>query len=625
MTKSTVSSYVIALPRNAKRAAALCFDTVLIITATWCAFFLRIGEIPRDGYELLIPTLTAIVFALPIFVRCGLYRAIFRYTGWPAIVTIARAVAIYGACYCCVFTFYGIAQVPRTIGIIQPLLLLLMVASSRILVQHWLTGSPQWLNGSASKPGTLIYGAGSAGRQLASAIADSRGMHLIGFVDDDRNLVGGTVMGLPVYAGDEINRITERFSVSDILLAMPSCSRARRAEIVSGLKTLGLRVQTLPAVLDIARGKVSTSELHEVDIDDLLGRTPIAPDEALMRKNIDGKVVLVTGAGGSIGQEICRQILPYDPAVLLLLDVSEFALYAVHQDLERRCSAEKTELVPIIASVRDRDRVDAVLEKWRPSTIFHAAAYKHVPLVEANITEGILNNTFGTMNVAEAALRHGVASFVLISTDKAVRPTNVMGATKRAAENILQALAQDHTKTCFSMVRFGNVLGSSGSVVPLFRSQILAGGPVTLTHAEMTRYFMTIPEAAQLVIQAGAMATGGDLFVLDMGEPVRIIDLARNMISLSGLTLKDDTHPDGDIEIRIVGLRPGEKLYEELLIGDNPQPSPHPRIMRAREDFIEQSKLRGMLEAMYSYALAGDAVGARSVLAAIVPEYQPNS
>ena len=626
LEKRLTPQYFIALPRSVKRSVALCFDIIFVIVSTWMAFYLRIGEIPGKDYNVLAPTLTAIVLALPIFVRHGLYRAIFRYSGWSAIVTITRAVALYGAIYLCIFTLYGIANVPRTIGILQPLLVLLMVASSRILIQQWLNDSPHRLDNGDPKPGILIYGAGSAGRQLASAITDSRGMRLIGFLDDDPSLIGGTVKGLPVHAGKDIGRLVERFAISDVLLAMPSCSRSRRAEIVATLKTFGLRIQTLPAVLDIARGKVSISELHEVEIEDLLGRTPIAPDEALMRRNIDGKVVLVTGAGGSIGQEICRQIVRYDPSILLLLDSSEFALYSIEHELRKHLgSGACTELVPLIASVRDRDRIDSIIGQWRPTTIFHAAAYKHVPLIEFNVTEGILNNTFGTLNIAEAAIAHGVSNFVLISTDKAVRPTNVMGATKRAAENVLQALAARRTGTCFSMVRFGNVLGSSGSVVPLFRSQIVEGGPITVTHSEMTRYFMTIPEAAQLVIQAGAMATGGDVFVLDMGEPVRIIDLARNMVTLSGLTLRDDDNPDGDIEIRVTGLRPGEKLYEELLIGDNPEPSSHPRIMRAREGFIEETRLRALLASLHQRLMEGDIPAAKAILMQIVPEFTSNT
>lgn len=623
MAAKPASAYLISLSRNAKRALALTLDIGLISVATWLAFYLRVGEVPGSQYRIAVPTLIAIVLALPIFIRYGLYRAIFRYTGWPAVVTIAKATALYGIIYFAIFTIYGMPGVPRTIGILQPLLVLLMIASSRVLVQQWLTETPHWLNSGSAEPGVLIYGAGSAGRQLSSAIADSRGMRIVGFLDDDPGLAGGTVKGLPVYAGRDIHQLVERFAISDVLLAMPSCSRSRRAEIVALLKSLGVRVQTLPAVVDIARGKVSISELHDVEIEDLLGRVPIAPDERLMRKNIDGKVVLVTGAGGSIGQEICRQILRYSPSALLLLDSSEFALYSILHDLEKqRTDDASVRLIPLIASVRDRARISAIVADWRPTTIFHAAAYKHVPLIEANIAEGICNNIMGTLNVAEAALNYRVSNFVLISTDKAVRPTNVMGATKRAAENILQALAARRSATCFSMVRFGNVLGSSGSVVPLFRSQIVAGGPITLTHPEMTRYFMTIPEAAQLVIQAGAMATGGDVFVLDMGEPVRIYDLAKNMVTLSGLTLRDQSSPQGDIEIVVTGPRPGEKLYEELLIGDSPTPSSHPRILRANEDFIEEPQLRALLSEMGDLLAADDVPAAKRLLGRIVPEFE---
>ncbi|WP_126172642.1 polysaccharide biosynthesis protein [Altericroceibacterium xinjiangense] len=616
------SAHLIGLPRNGKRAIALVFDGFLLVTATWLAFYLRIGKIP-DGYDLLTPIGAALILALPIFVRFGLYRAIFRYSGWSAALMITKAVAAYGAVYFLIFTIYGVPRVPRTIGLLQPIVVLLLVAASRILVQRWLSEAPPGFEGRNREPGVLIYGAGSAGRQLASAITDSRAMRLIGYLDDDPQLIGGTVNGLPVFAGTDVGRLVERFEVADVLLAMPSCSRARRAAIVEMLKNHDLRVKTLPAVLDIARGKVSIGELHEVDVDDLLGRLPITPDEALMRRNIEGKVVLVTGAGGSIGQEICRQITRYDPAVLLLIDSSEYALYAIELDLQKRIASSGIQLVPLLASVRDRDLIESIMAEWRPSTIFHAAAYKHVPLVEANIAEGIANNTFGTRTVAELAVAYEVENFVLISTDKAVRPTNVMGASKRAAENVLQAMAALHPVTCFSMVRFGNVLGSSGSVVPLFRSQILDGGPITLTHLEMTRYFMTIPEAAQLVIQAGAMATGGDVFVLDMGEPVRILDLARNMVALSGLTLRDEDNPDGDIEIRVTGLRPGEKLYEELLIGNNPIPSSHPRILRAREGFIPQSELDRLLAELQDQLAHRELREARATLKRIVPEFTP--
>lgn len=619
---------LIALPRVAKRGAALLLDVALCAGATWLAFFLRLGEVPAPRFDLVSPTLAAVAISTPIFIRFGLYRAIFRYAGWPAIVSITQAVALFAAIYASIFTFFGVAGVPRTVGLIQPLLLLLLVASSRVLART-LLGSPMTRTAArAGRPRVLIYGAGSAGRQLASAILSSHEMGLYGFLDDDASLAGGTISGVGIHPGGAAEALAARHAITDVLLAIPSASRQRRAEILAELKALGLRVQTLPSVLDIARGRISIGELHEVDIEDLLGRGAVAPDEALMRRNIAGKVVMVTGAGGSIGQEICRQILAVGPATLLLVEVSEYSLYAIHEDLLRHQALRGTgvRIVPVLASVRDRHRIDAIVAQWRPDTIFHAAAYKHVPLVEHNVLEGIANNVFGTRTVAEAALRHGVASFVLISTDKAVRPTNVMGTTKRMAENVLQALAAARGatggSTCFSMVRFGNVLGSSGSVVPLFRQQIASGGPITLTHADITRYFMTIPEAAQLVIQAGAMATGGDVFLLDMGEPVRIVDLARNMIVLSGLTVRDADHPDGDIEVRIVGMRPGEKLYEELLIGDNAAPSTHPRIMRANEGFVPLAQLTAYLDALDAAIAGDDVAGALALLQTVVPEYR---
>lgn len=610
---------VLALPRAVKRASALLLDVALCAAATWLAFFLRLGEVPPARFDVWTPTLAAVAISAPIFIRFGLYRAIFRYAGWPAIVSITQAVALFAAIYTAIFTFVGVAGVPRTVGLIQPLLLLLLVASSRILARTWL-GSPSARSRMTERPRVLIYGAGSAGRQLASVILSSREMSLYGFLDDDASLAGGTISGVAIYPGEVAEMLAQRHAITDVLLAMPSVGRQRRAEIVAELKALDLRVQTLPAVLDIARGRISTSELHEVEIEDLLGRAAVAPDEALMRRNIHGKVVMVTGAGGSIGQEICRQILAVGPAVLLLVEANEFGLYSIHEDLQRRGGAVR--LIPLLASVRDAHRVDSIVAQWRPDTIFHAAAFKHVPLVEHNVLEGIANNVLGTRTVAEAAHRHGVASFVLISTDKAVRPTNVMGTTKRLAENVLQALAAGGSATCFSMVRFGNVLGSSGSVVPLFRRQIAAGGPITLTHPDVTRYFMTIPEAAQLVIQAGAMARGGDVFLLDMGEPVRIIDLARNMVVLSGLTVREPDRPDGDIELRIVGLRPGEKLYEELLIGDDPVPSSHPRILRANERFIPPAQLAAYLTRLERAIATDDVSGALALLREAVPEYR---
>jgi FlaA1/EpsC-like NDP-sugar epimerase len=412
--------------------------------------------------------------------------------------------------------------------------------------------------------------------------------------------------------------------MSDVLLAMPRLSRTRRNEILSQVRSARVAVRTLPSMNDLAQGKVSISDLRELDIDDLLGREPVVPNHILLAKNIVGKVVLVTGAGGSIGSELCRQILAVAPDKLLLIEQSEFALYAIHQELEEKLAGRKTVLVPLLASVQDDDRMREIMFTWHPDTVYHAAAYKHVPLVEHNPAAGIKNNALGTLCTAQAAAESGVADFVLISTDKAVRPTNVMGASKRLAEMTLQALAATSTGTKFSMVRFGNVLGSSGSVVPKFRQQIRDGGPVTVTHPEVTRYFMTIPEAAQLVLQAGAMAKGGDVFVLDMGLPVKIMDLARRMVELSGLAVKDEQNPDGDIEIEVTGLRPGEKLYEELLIGDNPKPTMHPRIMKAHEEFIPWADFEAKLSALKIALNVNDVGVIRLMMQQLVAGYAPS-
>jgi len=622
-----IINFILDLPRASKRLIALFFDAAVCALSVYLAFYLRVGEWVPIGSRLGYPMLVSAALALPIFVTFGLYRAIFRYAGWAAVVTIARAVIVYAVPFAVIYTVIGVQGVPRTIGIIQPILLFLMIGSSRTFARVILGETYKSVLNAPSIPRVLIYGAGSAGRQLANGLRSSNEMRLLGFVDDDQALWRATINGLPVYNPADLPRVTARKDVTDILLAVPSASRTRRREILQQLKHLGLHVRTLPGLLDIARGSVSVSDLKDLEIEDLLGRTPVPPDEALLRQNVEGKILLVTGAGGSIGSELCRQILARKPALLLLLDSSEYNLYAVHQDLSRLLSTSQGDaasLVPLLGSVCDKRRIEEIVGKWQPDAIYHAAAYKHVPIVEHNPVEGISNNVFGTLNVARIAREHGVASFVLISTDKAVRPTNIMGTSKRLAEMILQAMAAENSgSTRFSMVRFGNVLGSSGSVVPLFRTQIAKGGPVTITDPEMTRYFMTIPEAAQLVLQSGTMAVGGDVFLLDMGEPVKIIDLAHNMVELSGLTVRDAGNPQGDIEIRTVGLRPGEKLYEELLIGDSVAPTSHPRIMRSNEQFLHWRILSAYLEKLADAVRTGDAHSARALLRKIVPEYQP--
>lgn len=614
------------LPRVAKRLIALSMDATICVLSVWFAFYLRLGYWPHPAAEPAKAILASVAIALPIFVSFGLYRAIFRYAGWEAMVTIVRAVALYSAPYMLVFTAIGITGVPRTIGIIQPILLLFLIGSSRTLARVVFEESYTALWRAPDCPKVMIYGAGTAGRELAAALSSSKEMKLVGFVDDDPRLWKSVLRGVPIYAPGSLSRETAKHGVTDLFLAIPSASQARRTQIVRELKQLGVHVRTLPSMSDLARGDVRVDDLKELDIEDLLGRAPVPPDAALMRRNIEGKVVMVTGAGGSIGSELCRQVIDSSPAMLLLVEQSEYALYAIHQELARLSLAVRPTpvLLPLLASVSDARRMEEIYTTWRPTTVLHAAAYKHVPLVEHNPIEGIRNNVFGTLTTATLARQYGVENFVLISTDKAVRPTNIMGTTKRLAEMVLQALQSDGTgTTCFSMVRFGNVLGSSGSVVPLFRNQIARGGPVTITHQDITRFFMTIPEAAQLVLQASAMATGGDVFVLDMGEPIRIFDLAQNMIELSGRSVRDDSNPTGEIEIKVTGLRPGEKLYEELLIDDNTLPSGHPRINRAQENFLRWPELSRHLTALSAAVEAGDAATGRNLLHRIVPEFQP--
>ncbi len=640
----------LALPRSVKRGMVLALDAALCALTVWLAFYLRSGEWVSLAGPAIFAVVASVVLALPVFITSGLYRAIFRYSGLPAMVAVARAMVLYGIAFAAIFTFWGVEGVPRTVGLIQPMLLLLLVGASRAAARVWLGGLYHQQLHKAALPQALIYGAGSAGRQLASAMANSPEIRVVGFLDDDDRLHGHVLNGLPIHNPGDLVEILSVSPITDVLLALPSVSRQRRNDILNTLKPHKVAVRTLPGLSDIATGKVSLSDVRELDIDDLLGREPVKPNGLLLNLNNHHKTVLVTGAGGSIGSELCRQILKTNPKQLLLVEMSEFALYQIHQELvgllaegltdvgliQAGASGEPAdepdsalmvagiELVPLLASVCDEVRMHEIMDTWKPQTVYHAAAYKHVPLVEHNPAEGVRNNVWGTRVCAEAAQRNGVRNFVLISTDKAVRPTNIMGASKRLAEMVLQALAEQRGATTFSMVRFGNVLGSSGSVVPLFREQIKNGGPITLTHADITRYFMTIPEAAQLVIQAGAMGQGGDVFVLDMGEPVKIIDLARRMVELSGLTVRDEADPSGDIELAITGLRPGEKLFEELLIGDNPKPTQHPRIMKAHEQFLSWPELTQRLNTLQLAMGVNDVSAILGLLQQLVSGYQPS-
>jgi len=632
-------SQIIHLSRISKQGIAVCTDVVMSIFATWCAFSLRLDSFSwPSGYQWHVYQL-APALAVPIFIRLGLYRAVFRYTGIAAIVTVGKAVTLYGLILFALLVWLGLPGVPRSIGVLQPLLLLILVGGTRAFARIWLSRADA--NRKHQQDARLlIYGAGAAGAQIAEILQQRQQLILLGFLEDDPELFGKTINGQRVYASTDAEALIEAYGVTDVLLALPSISRARRNQIIEKLRCYQVHIRSLPDLVDLARGKITVTDIHELDIVDLLGRDPVPPNPALIGRNITGKVVLVTGAGGSIGSELCRQILVAKPAVLLLLDHNEFSLYSIHRDLQERVSdmQAETKLVTLLGSVRDFERVSQVCRTWSPRTVYHAAAYKHVPLVESNPVEGVRNNVLGTYNVARAAIENGVSDYVLVSTDKAVRPTNIMGATKRLAEMTLQALAaaefplflnsvaatgSTKNTTRFAIVRFGNVLDSSGSVVPLFRKQIKAGGPITLTDPQVTRYFMTIPEAAQLVLQAGAMTEGGDVFVLDMGEPVKIIDLAHRMVELSGLSVRDIDNLDGDIEIKVTGLRTGEKLFEELLIGENPQPTAHPRIMKAHEDFLPWEKLSVDFFELLTALDAHDIDTVKLIMQRLVSGYQP--
>lgn len=624
---------ILRWPRFHKRFVVVCLDICLALLATWLAFTIRLDTLHRpEGLEWAAYVIAPLL-AISVFVKFGLYRAIFRYTGIAAILTTGKAVSVYGLLLApFIWWLYQRGGIPRSLIVLQPLILLLLVSASRTLAWHWLAARNGSLTGRL-----LIYGAGNAGAQTAAALANTRQYALLGFLDDDPGKAGGSINGVSVFLASRAADVVGRLAVTDILLALPSASRQRRNQIIGQLQSLPVRIRSLPSLADLASGRVTIDDFRDLDVEDLLGREPVAPRSELLARTLARKVVLVTGAGGSIGSELCRQIASVGPSQLILVEHSEFALYRIHQELASVVKREEADvhLLPLLADVCNFERIAAIFRNHGPAVVYHAAAYKHVPLVEANPGAGVVNNVLGTLNLARAAIEAGVERFVLISTDKAVRPTNVMGASKRVAELVLQSLAarQDHAfegacarqRTCFSMVRFGNVLGSSGSVVPLFRSQIAEGGPLTITHPEVTRYFMTIPEAAQLVLHAGAMAEGGDLFVLDMGTPVRILDLAKRMVALSGLTICDETRPTGDITIMFTGLRPGEKLFEELLIGENPLPTEHSRIIRAREEFMAWPVLEKHLQTLLK-AAQDDNVGAmKDCLELLVSGFSPCS
>lgn len=585
MTNKNSFPYLATMPRGFKQGTLLAIDIALLLFAAWAAYAIRLGEwfVPNLRQVLLIAI--APMLALPIFARNGLYRSVIRYVGEQALWAILQGMtmaALLWASIAFLTQFTGLGGVPRSVPFLYWMLGVLLIGGARFTAR-WLLWLPlrQRFDGRQ----VLIYGAGNAGRQLAASLREGREFFPAGFLDDDTSLHGKDIAGLRVYAPSQLQMLLARFDIHDVIVTLPAATQSQRKKVMAFLEQHGVKVRILPAMNDIASGRHLVSSLREVDISDLLGRDSVEADTDLLGVCITGKCVLVTGAGGSIGSELCRQIVALSPSRLVLLEANEYALYQINRTLSQKTHCT---VIPCLGSVKDGELVSRLLLEHGVQTVYHAAAHKHVPLVESNVIEGVINNVIGTQRVAEAALAAGVETFVLISTDKAVRPTNVMGATKRWAELIVQDCAKRATELCrgqrFCAVRFGNVLGSSGSVIPLFKEQIAQGGPVTVTHPEVTRYFMAIHEAVELVIQAGSLSRGGEVFLLDMGEPVKILDLARNMIMLAGRTIRDQNSPDGDIEIVLTGLRPGEKLYEELLIADgNAEGTPHPKIMKADE------------------------------------------
>ncbi len=620
---TNIKNHLLQMPRSRKRFLLLSLDVLLIPLILLGSFLLRYtGTYIFSGKVWLIFPL-AVLVAIPIFMKLGLYRAVLRYFRSRAIISIMIATLLSTIAWVGVVNLLHVADIPASIALIYWLGTFTVITAIRLMAQAWLYGNTQ--NKITGKK-ILIYGAGIAGSQLANVLKTDPSYYISGFIDDDPSLKGWSVLGHTIYSPYQLEEVINNKSIDEIILAMPSAGVTRRQEILKKLEPLTITVRSIPAFADLASGKLKASDIKDIDIDDLLGRDEVKPDDSLLPSNIKDKVVMVTGAGGSIGSELCRQIINLAPTKLILLEQSEYALYQIEQELESLMRKNNIEvpLNKVLGSITNPVLLKRLFKHKNIQTIYHAAAYKHVPLVEENPVAGLSNNVFGTQLLAEQALKANVNTFILISTDKAVRPTNVMGCSKRVAEMVLQALSEKpECQTTFSMVRFGNVLGSSGSVVPKFRQQIREGGPITVTHKEITRFFMSIPEAVQLVIQAGAMAKGGDVFVLDMGKSVKIADLARKMIQLSGLTVKDEENIDGDIEIKYTGLRPGEKLYEELLIGDNVSGTHHPRIMRANETFKYWDQLQEELGSLQNAMQSEKVAQIKTELASLVDGYTP--
>ena len=615
---------ILSLHRYSKRTIAIITDIGLCTLCTWLAFTLRLEEFILFKNFNFYPVFVSIIIAIPVFWLFGLYRTIFRYTGLSIILNILASTFVYGLFYFLIVGFYGIQGVPRSIGVIQPMLLFFGIIGSRLAIKYILTGNYSFKK-SFNKKNVLVYGAGESGRQLVTALENSLEFKVVAFLDDNEQLHRQFILGKTVYSTIKLENLVKTKDISLVFLALPTISRSKRNQIIENLNQYKLTVKTLPSISEIVDGRITISDIKDLNVDDLLNRDEVQPDIKLLNKNINSKTVLVTGAGGSIGSELCRQVIKLKPKNLLLLELNEFALYKIYEELQSYNKDLK--IISILVDAKEQTKLETIFETFKVDTVYHAAAYKHVPLVEENICEGVRNNVFSTLAVAKAVVKKKVSNLVLISSDKAVRPTNIMGVSKRLSELCMQGI-YNHTKDIsanFSIVRFGNVLESSGSVIPKFKKQIKEGGPITLTHENVTRYFMTVTEAAQLVIQAGAMGKHSEVFVLDMGKSVKIRDLVDKMIKLSGFRIKDDKNLNGDIEVKITGLRPGEKLYEELLIGNNPQKTHHERIQKAQDPFIPFDQLKLDLDDLSTLLNNNKVLEVKKTLERLLPSYKSNS
>ena len=615
---------ILSLHPNSKRLIAILTDSSLCILCTWIAFILRLEELILLKNFNYVPALISIIIAIPIFWLFGLYRTIFRFTGLSIIFTILASSFIYALMFFLIIGVYGIQGVPRSIGILQPMLLFFAIISSRLIVKFLLSFDYNQ-NKIDNKKNVLVYGAGDAGRQLVIALDNSPEFKVIGFLDDNEQLHKRVLLGQNIYSPSVLKELIKVKDISLVFLALPRINRGKRNQIIEKLNNFKLSVKTLPSISQIVDGRITISDIKDLNIDDLLNREQVEPDVELLKKNINSKVVLVTGAGGSIGSELCRQIVRLKPKKLLLLELNEYSLYKIYEELS--ALNKNLKIISLLANAQDQKKLEGIFDTFKVNTVYHAAAYKHVPLVEENICEGVKNNVLSTLAIANASVSKKVSNLVLISSDKAVRPTNIMGASKRLAELCMQGI-HNYTKnvnTNFSIVRFGNVLESSGSVIPKFKKQIKEGGPVTLTHKDVTRYFMTVTEAAQLVIQGGALGKGSEVFVLDMGQSIKIKDLIDKMIKLSGFSIKTKENPTGDIEIKIIGLRPGEKLYEELLVGDNPQKTIHSKILKTNDPYIQFDKLDKDIENLRLLLEKNNAKEVKVFLEQIINSYHSNS